>query len=288
MSASRTTVLVTGCSEGGLGSALAVAFHNDGYRVLATARNISKMVHLEKLSIETLPLDVQNDESIKACVSKVSTLTDGKLDMLVNNAGGGIHTSLLDANLDRAREHFDLNVWSMLAVVQAFSPLLIAAKGRIVNNTSVCAVMNGPFTGIYNASKAAAAMLTDQLRLELAPFGVRAIDLRTGRVASNFHANRSESDNELPASSVYNVAKAEIEKYLSNAGVTEEDATPQVPWASSVVAALRNDKAPSQIWKGKFSFMSWLGGCFLPSTWKDVFFTRFGHLDLVKQRVQQA
>lgn len=83
------TILITGCSDGGLGAALATQFHKRGDRVLATARNPAKMASLTALGIETLKLDVLSDESIKACVEEVSALTGGKLNMLVNNAGAG-------------------------------------------------------------------------------------------------------------------------------------------------------------------------------------------------------
>jgi NAD(P)-dependent dehydrogenase (short-subunit alcohol dehydrogenase family) len=90
----RRTVLITGCSANGLGHALAVAFHNAGLRVLATARNTSKMAGLEELGIECLQLDVLDQESIERCVGDVRRLTgkaggEGRLDCLVNNAGGG-------------------------------------------------------------------------------------------------------------------------------------------------------------------------------------------------------
>jgi NAD(P)-dependent dehydrogenase (short-subunit alcohol dehydrogenase family) len=90
----RRTVLITGCSANGLGHALAVAFHNAGLRVFATARNTSKMADLKELGIECLQLDVLDQESIERCVGNVRRLTgkaggEGRLDCLVNNAGGG-------------------------------------------------------------------------------------------------------------------------------------------------------------------------------------------------------
>lgn len=82
MRISKRTVLITGCSDGGLGAALAIAFREAGLHVYATARNPSKMTQLTSLGIETLTLDVLSDSSIAACVSKLD-----KLDILVNNAG---------------------------------------------------------------------------------------------------------------------------------------------------------------------------------------------------------
>lgn len=81
MAKPKRTVLITGCSDGGTGAALAEAFHNSGLRVLATARDAKKMQGLTTLGIETLELDVLSESSISACVDKFDSL-----DILVNNA----------------------------------------------------------------------------------------------------------------------------------------------------------------------------------------------------------
>jgi 1-acylglycerone phosphate reductase len=85
----QKTVLITGCSEGGIGDALAKAFHKKGLRVFATARNLAKTEHLKALRLDVLPLDVVNEESIKKAVESVRTATGGTLDILVNNSGTG-------------------------------------------------------------------------------------------------------------------------------------------------------------------------------------------------------
>ncbi len=83
------SVLITGCSEGGIGDALAIEFHSKGARVFATARNLSKMKHLKAMGIETLSLDVTSPLSIDTAVATINKATGGKLDILVNNSGKG-------------------------------------------------------------------------------------------------------------------------------------------------------------------------------------------------------
>ena len=92
----QKTVLITGCSEGGIGDALAKEFHKKGVRVFATARNLTKVEHLKALGLDILPLDVTDEASIKAAVESVKAITGGTLDILVNNSGGGkfSHSSL--------------------------------------------------------------------------------------------------------------------------------------------------------------------------------------------------
>lgn len=85
----QKTVLITGCSAGGIGDALAKAFHKKGLRVFATARNLAKVKQLKGLGMDVIQLDVVNDESIQLAVEKVRAVTGGQLDFLVNNSGGG-------------------------------------------------------------------------------------------------------------------------------------------------------------------------------------------------------
>ncbi|KAF8848337.1 NAD(P)-binding protein [Acephala macrosclerotiorum] len=136
-------LLITGCSDGGLGAALAVALHETG--------------------LHTMTLDVLSDSSIAASV-KLSSL-----DILINNAGAGYTMPVSDISIPEAKKLFDLNVWSYLA-----------SKGMIANQTSVASVTTLPFSGAYSAPKAAMAMFSATQRLELAPFGITVPELKTG------------------------------------------------------------------------------------------------------------
>jgi NAD(P)-dependent dehydrogenase (short-subunit alcohol dehydrogenase family) len=144
------TVLITGCSKGGIGSALAEAFHERGLHVFATARSVSKMSHLEKLPNATLlELDVTCTSSIATAVETVTALTGGQLNYLINNSGAGITLPILDTDLAKAKQLFDVNLWGTVAVTQAFAPLVIAAKGTIANNASLAAVLPAPWLGWF-------------------------------------------------------------------------------------------------------------------------------------------
>jgi NAD(P)-dependent dehydrogenase (short-subunit alcohol dehydrogenase family) len=134
----RRTVLITGCSHGGIGSALAEAFHQRGFHVFATARKTEKMKHLSYLARMTLiPLDVTQESQIIAALELVQKHTGGTLDYLVNNAGDGYIIPVLDCDQVHGRQIFDVNFWGPLRMIQEFSPLLIAARGTIVNINSV-------------------------------------------------------------------------------------------------------------------------------------------------------
>ena len=136
--AHQKTVLITGCSDGGIGSTLAKAFQSQGLLVFATARTVSKMKSLEQLpSIRLLPLDVTSSASIDAAVDAVKKETNGKLDYLINNAATNQYFPVLDTNIAEAKQMFDTNYWGALETTEKFSPLLIAKKGTIVSVSSI-------------------------------------------------------------------------------------------------------------------------------------------------------
>ncbi|KAF2801484.1 NAD(P)-binding protein [Mytilinidion resinicola] len=281
--ANSLTILITGTSVGGLGSSLALAFHARGHRVFAAARNPSKVTHLTALGITHIPLDVLSSTSIAAAVTQVSALTGGTLDMLINNAGGGYSIPLLDADLQKGREFFDLNVWSVLAVTQTFAPLLLKSasergEAAVVNQTSIAAVTSVPIQGLYNASKAALAMISDTLRLELEPFGIRVVDLRTGSVKTPFYDNQIGGGGpKLPEESIYQIARERVEEAMSGTGPMEE-AVDAKTWAEGVVADLL-DKGwffgrPNRIWRGGNALVVRAVTQWVPVAWTDAWLRR--------------
>jgi 1-acylglycerone phosphate reductase len=260
-SAQQKTVLITGCSDGGLGAALAVAYHEAGYRVLVTARSPSKMTTLKALNIEALTLDVLSEDSISACVSEVTKLTGGTLNVLLNNAGAQYNMPISDLSIPEAKKIFDLNVWSCISLIQAFIPLLMNAKdgAMVVNHTSVGSLAGLPFQAAYNASKAAFAMFSDVLRLELEAFDIKVVDLKTGGVKSNILANMVH--NELPSNSIYAAAREDAEKMLSGEKLRSLKGTyvDAGVWAKGVVKDLTTPNPPYQIWSGGSAWLARIG-----------------------------
>ena len=139
------TVLITGCSAGGIGPALVVSFQCRGYSVYATARSLEKMSDLAKLpNVHLLELDVTDPASISAAAREVEVRTDGKLNVLVNNAGQQYIMPALDMDIDTAKNLFEVNYWGPLRMIQAFSGILIKAQGCIVNIGSGAGVVTIP------------------------------------------------------------------------------------------------------------------------------------------------
>lgn len=146
MAIARKTILITGCTAGGIGGGLAEIFLEKGYHVFAGLRTPSKASPTLSKSAHTtlLTLDVLRTDSIASAVERVTAETGGRLDILINNSGTNIIAPGLDTSIEEAKSLFDLNFWAPVAMVRAFAPLLIKARGTIVNNASANAVIPMP------------------------------------------------------------------------------------------------------------------------------------------------
>ncbi|KAJ5662896.1 hypothetical protein N7507_003627 [Penicillium longicatenatum] len=282
----QKTVLITGCSEGGIGDALAKTFHKKGFRVFASARNPAKIQHLKDMNLDIVQLDVTNEESIQKAVSTVKAATGGYLDYLVNNSGAGYSMPLLDSDVSVAKAMFDVNVFAVVTVTQAFAPLLISSKGTIINIGSVLGKMPFPWQGYYNASKAAVAIITDQMRIEFSPWGVRAILVTTGAIKTKFFDNL-QSAPRLPEKSLYYPAKDVIEPTLAGTEV-EKYATDVNSYAEVVVNNAIRSSPKKHLWSGRGALMTWLASTFGWSTVWDALLPPVAHMPDITNKIREA
>jgi NAD(P)-dependent dehydrogenase (short-subunit alcohol dehydrogenase family) len=156
----------------------------------------------------------------------------------------------------------------------------------IVNQTSVLSVFTLPFGSAYNASKAAMAMFSDSQRLELAPFGITVIELKTGIVRSNFLKNQMQvAQATLPANSIYALAKDAIEEKLRGDGADALAVSASV-WAKQVVQDLLKQRPPSVIWRGGQAGRVRMG-TFLPFGMLDKSIKKMTGIDILEQKLRQ-
>jgi NAD(P)-dependent dehydrogenase (short-subunit alcohol dehydrogenase family) len=205
-------VLVTGCSSG-IGRALVKEFARRGHRTFASARRLEAIADLKGDRLSTVQLDVTVASSIDAAVRTV-TEQAGRVDIVVNNAGFNVFGPLAEVPIDRVRSLFDTNVTAPLALVQRVFPAMAArGSGRIVNIGSVVGELPTPFAGAYCATKAALHMLSDVLRVEVAPFGIDVIVVQPAAVRSNIAESGSVGLERYASSeSRYRAVHTQIEK----------------------------------------------------------------------------
>ncbi|CAD0086137.1 unnamed protein product [Aureobasidium vineae] len=258
----KKTVLVTGCSAGGIGAAMTKAVSDQGYYVFATLRNTSKAGSLAQLAnVEILELEVTSHESIGQCVLEVQKSTGGTLDVLVNNAVADFVIPLLDVSIEEAKRLYDVNVWSVLATTQAFAPLLIKARGAVCNISSVAATMPLAWGGVYSSSKVAAKQISETLRVKMQPLGVRVITAMVGAAHTPIHDKAGELV--LPAGSYYQSVRQTINDQrqgLKKPGGQEVDVTAKNP-VDDIVAG-----RAGLVWRGGTATLVHYLGWMLPSS----------------------
>jgi NAD(P)-dependent dehydrogenase (short-subunit alcohol dehydrogenase family) len=190
MSASPQVVLVTGCSTG-IGRALVRELHARHHRVYASARRLEALADLATDGIPTLALDVNDCASIQAAVAKLLAV-EGRIDVLVNNAGVNLFGPVLELPIEQLRNVLDTNVLGLVAVTQAVFPHMADRRsGRIINIGSVVGLLPTPFAAGYCASKSAVHMLSEVMRMEVAPFGIDVVLVQPGGVKSSIAASGS-------------------------------------------------------------------------------------------------
>jgi len=198
-------------------------------------------------------------------VETIQEQTGGRgLDILINNAGGGVPTTpLVEADLEAGRRMFDVNFWGVLSVVQALTPLLFQAQGTIVNICSVGAIMHTPYLGLYDSSKAAITMASETMRLELRPLGVNVITAMVGMVESKFHDNMGEP--QLKEGSLYKPAEKWIKlSSTPGQGSLSQHEMALEKFSASMVDDILAGKS-GKVWRGGLSTVSRISQWLLPS-----------------------
>jgi NAD(P)-dependent dehydrogenase (short-subunit alcohol dehydrogenase family) len=189
-------VLITGCASG-FGKLAALHFANQGDTVFATMRDTSRGSDLareaEGLPIEILQIDVNDDASVAAGVKQVIDKA-GRIDVLVNNAGIGHRGPIEETDDAEAKEVFETNFFGVLRMTRAVVPQMRQqGGGRIINVSSLAAVVTPPFDGIYSASKKALEAASEALYYETSPFGIKVSCVEPGGFQTNIENTRRVS-----------------------------------------------------------------------------------------------
>ncbi|XP_076907762.1 short-chain dehydrogenase RED1-like [Bidens hawaiensis] len=249
----KQVVLVTGCSTGGIGNALARAFAAKGCLVVATARSISSMADLSGVpDVYFLQeLDVLSDQRVREVVANVIDKF-GRIDVVVNNAGVQCLGPLAEVPLSEVEHTFNTNVFGPMRLIQAVVPHMASRKkGKIVNTGSVTVLAPGPWSGAYSASKSALHALTDTLRLELKPLGIDVINVVPGAVRSNIGDSAIANYNKMPEWKLYKKYEGAIKEraYFSQGpkAMTSEE------FANKTVAAILKEDPPAWFSEGQYS-----------------------------------
>ncbi|KJG02457.1 SDR family oxidoreductase [Photobacterium angustum] len=183
------SILITGCSSG-IGYYCAKTLTEQGFNVVASCRKSEDVERLNQEGIRCVQLDVTSESSITEGLSQALAITDGKIDVLFNNAAYGQPGALEDLPTSALREQFEANFFGWHELTKQVIPLMLAqGYGKIVQNSSVLGLVAMKYRGAYNASKFAIEGYTDTLRLELENTPISISLIEPGPIESQFRAN---------------------------------------------------------------------------------------------------
>ncbi|HET7431615.1 MAG TPA: oxidoreductase [Nocardioides sp.] len=199
---SEQVALVTGGSSG-IGERAALRLQAAGFTTYAVARRVDRMAALEKAGVTTFAMDVTDDASITTGVERIVD-EQGRLDVLVNNAGYGSYGAVEDVPIDEARRQFEVNVFGLARLTQLVTPHMRArGSGRVINISSIGGKFYEPLGAWYHATKFAVEGFSDSLRLELAPHGIRVVIIEPGPIRTEWNSLARDALVETSAGTAY-------------------------------------------------------------------------------------
>jgi NAD(P)-dependent dehydrogenase (short-subunit alcohol dehydrogenase family) len=200
--------LVTGSSSG-IGFETALLLSKSGFHTYASMRNLEKskniteIVNTENLPLRVIQLDVNDDISVKNAINKIIA-ENGRIDVLINNAGHGLFSPIEDITLDQVKEQFETNFFGVVRLVKEVLPVMRKQRnGIIVNVSSGAGRVAIPVSSAYVATKFALEGLSESMRYELKEFGINIIIIEPGVIRTNFVENMKTAGTRSRSESPY-------------------------------------------------------------------------------------
>lgn len=253
-------ILITGASSG-MGKESALTLVKRGHIVFGAARRVDKMQEIVQAGGHVVQMDVTDEKQIVQAVSHIIK-EQGRIDVLVNNAGYGLMGAIEDVSMDDARHQFDVNLFGLARLTTEVVPhMRNQGKGTIINISSVGGKIYMPFFGWYHAAKHALEGWSDCLRLELSPFNIKVVIVEPGGIKSEFAEVATEAGTGRSKGSLYGQS---IEKYLESAKGRASHYSPPSVIADVIVKASETTHPKRRYVAGAFArqllfVRSWFG-----------------------------
>ena len=272
----RKVVLVTGASSG-IGFDAAQALAARGHKVYAAARRVEKMEPLKAKGIEVLRMDVTDEASMAEGVESILK-NEGRIDVLVNNAGYGFFGAIETVPMEEARRQLEVNVFGLARLCQLVLPTMRKqGGGRIVNTSSIAGRSVFYFGGWYHVSKYSVEALSDAMRMELKPFGIDVVMIEPGAIKTDWGIIAAHHLAESTKDTAYEPTAASWAKTMDWAYRSNLISSPRVI-TRAILRAVDSRRPRARYRKGRLSgtviFLHWL----LPARWWDALMRRFGKI----------
>lgn len=256
----KKVAIITGASSG-MGKSTAFNLHQKGYKVYGMARRIEKMSDLKEMGMEVVSLDLTKDESIVAAVKTVLE-REGRIDVLVNNAGYGSYGSVEEVPIEEAKRQFEVNIFGLARITQLVLPTMRKQKsGRIVNISSMGGKMYTPFGAWYHATKYALEGWSDCLRIEVKQFGIDVAIVEPGGIQTEWGDIAMENLEKVSGNGPY---ADMVMKVVASSKKTKDNLTPVMVLGEEIAKAASEAKPKTRYLKGYLAkplvgMRKWLG-----------------------------
>ena len=237
--------IVTGSSSG-IGYAASLLLARNGFHTYASMRNIEKsadiqeIVNKERLPLQVIQLDVNDDVSIRNSIKMVERENE-RIDVLVNNAGYGLVGAFEDLSVEEIKSQFETNFFGVIRLTQQVLPIMRKQKsGTIVNVSSGAGRIGFPGMSAYVSSKFALEGLSESMSYELEPFGIKVVIIEPGVIRTNFKKNSVMSKKSVDNSSISPYSSI-IQKIDSSISSIIEHATPPEEVAKAILHAITSN-----------------------------------------------
>ncbi|WP_088825542.1 MULTISPECIES: oxidoreductase [Listeria] len=182
---SKQVILITGATSG-IGYQTAKFLAEQGHRVYGAGRRIEKMDSLKNIGVTSIQLDVTNEESMNKAIQSIIE-QEGKIDVLVNNAGYGSYGAVEDVTIEEAKKQFEVNLFGLARLTQLVLPHMRAQNyGRIINTSSMGGRLTSFMGAWYHATKYALEGFSDALRMEVKQFGIDVVLIEPGGIKTDW------------------------------------------------------------------------------------------------------
>jgi len=248
----KVAVAVVTGSSSGIGFETSLLLAKNGFFTYATMRNLDKSNKIidfklkEKLPLEVLELDVTDDKSVKEAIEMIAN-EQGKVNVLVNNAGYALVGPLEELSIQEFKEQFETNVFGAIRVTQAVLPIMRKQRhGTIVNISSIAGRIGFPLTSAYVSSKFALEGLSESMAYEIDQFGITVILIEPGVIKTNFDHNL-KLGKKVSTTNDRNSPYADItEKRIAGFKPRFENGLPAIEVAKVILKAIRSRNVPSE------------------------------------------
>ena len=281
----RKTILITGASSG-IGFDAAKTLAQQGHRVYAAARRVALMAPLEPLGVQILTMDVTDEASMRQGVETVLQ-AEGRIDVLINNAGYGYLGAIENVTMEEARRQVEVNLFGLARLTQLVLPQMRKqGQGRIINTSSVAGKMVFYMGGWYNVTKYAVEAFSDALRIEMKPFGIDVVMIEPGAIKTDWGHIAARHLKESSAGTPYEAAGSQ---WADNMDwfYTTNLLSPPSAIAKAISRAVNSRHPKARYCKGRYSHLGKLAHSLLPTRWWDALMRRMARVKANKNTSRQ-